>query len=147
MENTGICASITNKAILSWGKNSQNLSLVACSSFQVEGDSAEYRNINEQTPVKKKSIAEGKLELLTKCAKSFSKSIPQPAESSHQAFHFVLFKEEKLNSFDKRATMITGKKISDLIFDNKMSLDSETEVQNIMLPVNTMSNILWTVRE
>ena len=44
--------------------------------------------------------------------------------------------EKKLNSLDQRTTLITEKKISDLIFDIKISLDSGTEVQNIMVPVN-----------
>ena len=48
----------------------------------IEGDSAKYPSINEQTPVKKKFIVEGKLELLIKCVESFSKPIPQPGESS-----------------------------------------------------------------
>ena len=81
MENAGICASITNEVILSWGRNSHNLSLVACLSLQIEGDSAKYLSINEQTPVKKKFIVEGKLELLTKCVESFLKPISQPGES------------------------------------------------------------------
>lgn len=81
MENAGICASVTNEVILSWGRNSHNLSLVACLSLQIEGDSAKYLSINEQTPVKKKFIVEGKLELLTKCVESFSKPISQPGES------------------------------------------------------------------
>lgn len=69
---------------------------------------------------------------------SFSKPITQPAESSHRTSHFALFIEEKLNSFDKRTRMIPEKKISDLIFEIEMPLDSGREEQNIIPLVNVL---------
>ena len=89
---------------------------MACSRFQVERDLAEDPNINEKPPVNKKSIAEGKLELLTK-PMSFSKPIPQPAESSHHASQFFFFYRREAKLVYKRTRMIMDKKISDSIFD------------------------------
>ena len=69
-----------------------------------------------EPPVKKKilktNIAERKLELLTRFAKSMS-----PGSSAKQTTHFAHLVEEKLGRLSQRNIMIAEKRIMDILFE------------------------------
>ena len=82
---------------------------------------------------KKKSIAEKKLDLLTKCTeaiKSSNTNIKKAIDQSEtKVFDFSMYIEEKLSLLSKRSRKIAEKRISDILFDIEMSEDRiETSV-------------------
>ena len=71
---------------------------------------------------KKRSIAERKLDLLTKCTEAITtKKTDELLVKEPKVSPFSLYVEEKLNNFDKRKRAIAEKRITDVIFDIEMS--------------------------
>ena len=79
----------------------------------------------ETTPVpKKKSIAEKKLELLSKCTDAITSKAAVSSEPPAQKIsNFAMYVDEKLSNLDKRSRRIAEKRISDVLFEAEMSLD------------------------
>ena len=72
--------------------------------------------LENETPLKKKNlktiIAEGKLELLKRCAESMA-----PGSSAKEPTHFALLVEEKLGRLSQKNRMIAEKRIMDILFE------------------------------
>lgn len=82
----------------------------------------------ESTPIpRKKTIAERKLDLLSKCTDAItSKAAPiKEASSAPKVSNFALYVEEKLSQLDKRSKRIAEKRISDILFEVEMSEEQE----------------------
>ena len=79
----------------------------------------------EVTPSKRKTIAEKKLDLLSKCTEAITANAkPKANESSDPKISaFALYVDEKLSGLNKRTRRIAGKYISDVLFDMEMSVD------------------------
>ena len=79
----------------------------------------------ETTPVpKEKSIAEKKLELLSKCTDAITSKAAVSSEPPAQKIsNFAVYVDEKLSNLDKRSRRIAEKRISDVLFEAEMSLD------------------------
>ena len=77
------------------------------------------------TPSKRKTIAEKKLDLLSKCTEAFTANAkPNANESSNPKISaFALYVDEKLSELNKRTRTIAEKRISDVLFDMEMSTD------------------------
>eukprot|EP00111_Clytia_hemisphaerica_P013317 TCONS_00039088-protein len=85
-----------------------------CESSDVESDSC--------PPTKKQSIAEKKLELLTKCTDALaSKSRPSETSLTPKVSNFALYVDERLNQMNSRLRKLTEKRINDAIFDAEMT--------------------------
>ena len=91
---------------------------------------------------KKKTLAEKKLDLLTKCTEAMtskatpSKDVlpPPPIQNSPKVSHFTLYIDEKLSQLDQRTRRLTEKRISDIIFEAEMSMDSQGIHNNRGIP-------------
>ena len=79
----------------------------------------------ETTPVpQKKSIAEKKLELLSKCKDAItSKAAVSSEPPAQKILNFAMYVDEKLSNLDKRSRRIAEKRVSDVLFEAEMSLD------------------------
>ena len=90
-----------------------------------EDDSAE----KDVAPSKRKTIAEKKLDLLSKCTKSITANAkPKANESSNPKISaFAVYVDEKLSELNKRTRRIAEKHISDVLFDMEMSTDVSTD--------------------
>ena len=86
-----------------------------------EDESAE----KEVIPSKRKTIAEKKLDLLSKCTQAITANVkPKANESSNPKISaFALYADEKLSELNKRTRRISEKRISDVLFDMEMSTD------------------------
>ena len=90
-----------------------------------EDESAE----KEVTPIKRKTTAEKKLDLLSKCIEAITANAkPKATESSNPKISaFALYVDEKLSELNKRTRRIAEKRISDVLFDMEMSTDVLTD--------------------
>ena len=90
-----------------------------------EDESAE----NEVTPSKRKTIAEKKLDLLSKCTEAITTNAkPKANECSNPKISaFALYPDGKLSELNKRTRRIAEKRISDVLFDMEMSTDVSTD--------------------
>ena len=79
----------------------------------------------ETIPVlKKKSIAEKKLELLSKCTDAITfKTAVSSEPPSQKISNFAMYVDEKLSNLDKRSRQIVEKRISDVFSEADMPLD------------------------
>ena len=77
------------------------------------------------TSVKRKTLAEQKLDILSKCTKVITANVntkaPLPNESATTKMSaFYLYVEEKFSQLDKRDRRIAEKRVSDILFEIKM---------------------------
>ena len=75
--------------------------------------------------LKKKTINERKIELLSKCTEAITK---KPVESA-----FALYVDEKLSQLGKRDRRIAEKRISDTLFEVEMQSEREEPVNRQMM--------------
>ena len=76
--------------------------------------------------LKKKTIAERKIELLSRCTEAITKKPVESADSKHSAF--ALYVDEKLSQLGKRDRRIAEKRISDVLFEIEMESEREEPV-------------------
>ena len=76
--------------------------------------------------LKKKTIAERKIDLLSKCTEAITKKPVESADSKHSAF--ALYLDEKLSQLGKRDRRIAEKRISDVLFEIEMESEREEPV-------------------
>ena len=90
-----------------------------------EDESAE----NEVTPSKRKTIAEKKLYLLSRCREVITANAKPKANeiSNPKISAFTLYVGEKLSGLNKRTRSIDEKRISDILFDIEMATDLSTD--------------------
>ena len=90
-----------------------------------EDESAE----KEVTPIKRKTTAEKKLDLLSKCTEAITANAKPKANefSNPKISAFALYVDEKLSELNKRTRRIAEKRISDVLFDMEMSTDVLTD--------------------
>ena len=85
------------------------------------------------TPVaERKKLVEKKLNLLLKCTEAITANAntkaPLPNESATTKMStFSLYVEEKLSRFDKRHRRVAEKRISDILFEIRMSADMSAD--------------------
>ena len=87
-------------------------------------------NDRKVTPNKsRKTIAEKKLDLLSKCADPFTANAkPKPNESPNLKLSvFAVYVDEKLSELKKRDRRIAEKRISDVLFDIEMTTGTSTD--------------------
>ena len=87
-------------------------------------------NDKEVTPNKsRKTIAEIKLDLLSKCMEAFTANAKlKPNESPNPKLSvFGVYVDEKLSELKKRDRRIAEKRISDVLFDIEMVKNTSTE--------------------
>ena len=80
----------------------------------------------ESTTVpKKKSIAEKKLDLISRCTDAITSKAVAPAEQppAQKVSNFGMYIDEKLSNLDKRSRRIAEKRIADVLFEAEMSFD------------------------
>ena len=87
---------------------------------------------NGSTPQsKKKTIAEKKLDLLSKCTDAITanakKNTPEEKSSKANMSAFAVYVDEKMSQLDRRGRRIAEKRISDVLFDIEMSADVSQE--------------------
>ena len=86
---------------------------------KIEEENEEVEETRFSTPgLKKKTIADRKIELLSKCTEAITKKPVESADSNHSAF--ALCVDEKLSQLGKRNRRITEKRISDMLFRVEM---------------------------
>ena len=91
-----------------------------------EEENEEVEETRFSTPgLKKKTIAERKIELLSKCTEAITK---KPVESA-----FALYVDEKLSQLGKRDRRIAEKRISDVLFEVEMQSEREEPVNRQMM--------------
>ena len=85
-----------------------------------EDENEEVEEARYSTPglKKKKTIAERKIKLLSKCTEAITKKPVKSADSKHSAF--ALYVDEKLSQLDKRDRRIVEKRVSDVLLDVEM---------------------------
>ena len=94
--------------------------------------------------LKKKTIAERKIELLPKCTEAITKNPVESADSKHSAF--ALYVDEKLSQLGKRDRRIAEKRISDVLFEFEMQSEREDRMNESVTtlsrhsPSNTSSS-------
>ena len=81
--------------------------------------------------LKKKTIAERKIELLSKCTEAITKNPVESADSKHLAV--ALYADEKLSQVGKRDRRIAEKRISDVLFEVEMQSEREEPVNRQMM--------------
>ena len=83
----------------------------------------------EVTPSKRKTTAEKKLDLLSKCTEAITADAkPKAYESSNPKISaFALYVDEKLSELNKRTRRIAEKRISDVLIDMELSTDVSTD--------------------
>ena len=76
----------------------------------------------------RKTIAEKKLDLLSKCTEAFTANTkPKPNESPNSKLSaFAVYANEKLSELKKRDRRIAENRISDVLFDIEMATDTST---------------------
>ena len=87
-------------------------------------------NDRKVTPNKsRKTIAEKKLDLLSKCTEAFTANAkPKPNESPNPKLSaFAVYVDEKLSELKKHDRRIAKKRISDVLFDIEMATDTSTD--------------------
>ena len=97
-----------------------------------EEENEEVEETRFSTPgLKKKTIAERKIELLSKCTEAITKKPVESADSKHSAF--ALYVDEKLSQLGKRDRRIAEKRISDVLFEVEMQSQREEPVKCQMM--------------
>ena len=97
-----------------------------------EEENEEVEETRFSTPgLKKKTIAERKIELLSKCTEAITKKPVESADSKHSAF--ALYVDEKLSQLGKRDRRIAEKRISDVLFEVEMQSEREASVNRQMM--------------
>ena len=97
-----------------------------------EEENDEVEETRFSTPgLKKKTIAERKIELLSKCTEAITKKPVESADSKHSAF--ALYVDEKLSQLGKRDRRIAEKRISDVLFEVEMQSEREEPVNRQMM--------------
>ena len=93
--------------------------------MNLQGDESAEKEV---TPSKRKTIAEKKLDLLSKCTEVITANAkPKANESSNPKISaFALYADEKLSELNKRTRRIAEKRISDVLFDMEMATDVST---------------------
>ena len=110
--------------------------------MNLQDESAE----KEATPSKRKTIAEKKLDLLSKCIEAITANAnPKANESSNPKISaLALYVDEKLSELNKRTRRIAEKRISDVLFDIEMSTDVSTDWEFSCPQLNPYSRVLNT---
>ena len=93
-------------------------------------DEIECTGVNAYTGSKKKSLAEKKIELLTKCTDAITNSILIESQGIKRST-FSTYAEEKLSGLNKRKRTIAEKKINDVLFELEMPAGNESIDRNI----------------
>ena len=94
-----------------------------------EEENEEVEETRFSTPgLKKKAIAERKIELLSKCTEAITKKPVESADSKHSAF--ALYVDEKLSQSGKRHRKNPEKRISDVLFEVEMQSERAYESSN-----------------
>ena len=97
-----------------------------------EEENEEVEETRFSTPgLKKKTIAERKIELLSKCTEAITKKPVESADSKHSAF--ALYVDEKLSQLGKRDRRVAEKRISDVLFEVEMQSEREEPVNRQMM--------------
>ena len=97
-----------------------------------EEENEEVEETRFSTPgLKKKTIAERKIELLSKCTEAITKKPVESADSKHSAF--ALYVDEKLSQLGKRDRRIAEKRISGVLFDGSHGNNSYCNVNTTPL--------------
>ena len=83
----------------------------------------------EVTPSKRKTIAEKKLDLLSKCTEAITANAKPKANefSKPKISAFALYVDENLSELNKRTRRIAEKRISDVLFNMEISTDVPTD--------------------
>ena len=81
--------------------------------------------------LEKKTIAERKIELLSKCTEAITKKPVESADSKRSTF--ALYVNEKLSQLGKRDRRIAEKRISDVLFEVEMQSEREEPVNRQMV--------------
>jgi len=109
------------------------------------GDSEEEMEI---TPIKnkKKTMAEQKLDLLSKCtdaiASNAKKAVPDEKPLKSKMSVFAEYVDEKLSQSNKRDRRIAEKRISDVLFDIEMEAEASQEFRIGYFPSSTQQPTL-----
>ena len=92
-----------------------------------EGENA--KEVGGTLVAKRKTLAEKKLDLLSKCTEANANTkTPLPNDSATTKLSlFSLYVEEKLSQLDKRNRRIAEKRISDILFKIEMSADTSAD--------------------
>ena len=97
-----------------------------------EEENEEVEETRFSTPgLKKKTVAERKIELLSKCTEAITKKPVESADSKHSAF--ALYVDEKLSQLGKRDRRIAEKCISDVLLEIEMQSKREEPVNRHMM--------------
>ena len=97
-----------------------------------EEENEEVEEERFSTPgLKKKTIAERKIELLSKCNEAITKKPVESADSKHSSF--ALYVDEKLSQLGKCDRRIAKKRISDVLVDVEMKSEKEEPVNCQMI--------------
>ena len=97
-----------------------------------EEENEEVEETRFSTPgLKKITIAEGKIELLSMCTEAITKKPVESADSKHSSF--ALYVDEKLSQLGKRDRRIAEKHISDVLFEVEMQSEREEPVDRQMM--------------
>ena len=90
---------------------------------------------------KKKTIAEKKLDLLSKCTEAITSNSKKVSEVSNtKKSAFSMYVEERLCQLSNRNRRIAEKRISDVIFDIKMSAEREETLNNQPMVYGNFNN-------
>ena len=94
---------------------------------KIEEENEEVEEARFSTPgLKEKTIAERKIELLSKFTEAITKKPVESADSKHSAF--ALYVDEKLSQLGKRDRKIAEKRISDVLFEVEIQFEREDPV-------------------
>ena len=97
-----------------------------------EEENEEVEETRFSTPgLKKKTIAERKIELLSKCTEAITKKPVESADSQHSAFAFYV--DKKLSQLGKCDQRIAERRISDVLFEIVMQSEREKPVNLQMM--------------
>ena len=97
-----------------------------------EEENEEVEETRFSTPgLKKKSIAERKIDLLSKCTEAITKKPVESADYKHSAF--ALYVDEKPSQLGKCDRRIAEKRISDVLFEVEMQSEREEPVNRQMM--------------
>ena len=104
-----------------------------------EEENEEVEETRFSTPgLKKKTIAERKLDLLSKCTEAITKPAEPRPDSKHSTF--ALYIDERLSKLGMRERRIAEKRISDVLFEVEMQSEREEPVNRQMMHGNYGNN-------
>ena len=94
-------------------------------------DDSEKEDISTP-PTKKKTVAERKLDLLSRCTDAITrnakKTTPEEEPQKAKISTFAIYVDEKLSLLNKHDRRMAEKRISDILFDIEMSADASPEI-------------------